>query len=128
MKRIALAALAALALAAGGNAVASASDTPAAAQLLSTGCASGKACVWAGSNYQGERAEFGRGFANNDWSGFGIIGGGDSAKNRLGTGYGFGIADGPPGNRSWSDCIGNNSERPSPPRHIFYVKVDPSGC
>ncbi|MGH2973558.1 MAG: peptidase inhibitor family I36 protein [Solirubrobacterales bacterium] len=124
MRRIALVALATLSLA-GGTAYAVEGPNP--VQPLSS-CDDGHACVWKQSNYGGEQLSFGRNFNNNNWSGIAMVGGANSAKNRLGPGFGFGIADGPPGNRNWSDCIGNDSERPTPNGTITYVQVKDAGC
>lgn len=100
--------------------------------LSPPGCADTHACVWGQDNFNGDRVELGRSYSGNDWSRLPdqVNGGiGQSAKNRLGTNRGFGIANGPPGNRTWSDCIGNNSQRATTDgRGFAWVVVKTGPC
>lgn len=102
--------------------------------LAPPGCADEHACIWGQDNFNGDRAELGRSYSGNDWSRlppsfnppYSIA---SSGKNRLGTNRGFGIANGPPGSRTWSDCIGNGSQRADTQgRGFAWVVVKTSPC
>jgi hypothetical protein len=124
LKRVLMVAAATLAIAVPAASAVEPAAPDAVVAASSVGCPSGYACVYEFGQYLGERLEFGPGFANGDWSGFALVGGANSAKNRYASKK-FGIADGPPGNRDHSDCIPVGGNRPAPNWTIFYVKA---GC